>query len=108
METLNKYVTLKYKYVQRNRDNENQHKSEETSLQIPVKECELEDFGDDPDDAMLLFKRWSGYFLVCPDLDKSEVDIEGDPGTDKSKYLMFQISLCEQDCAEDTLIHDYI
>jgi hypothetical protein len=38
---------------------------------------------------MILFKRWSGYYLVCPDFNRGEVDIEGDPSTDKSKYMMF-------------------
>lgn len=66
----------------------------------------MSDFGEDPDEAMLLFERWQGYFLICPDIEKSEVDIEGDPSTDKSKYLMLQISLCEENCAEN--ISDYI
>lgn len=51
-------------------------------------------------------RRWEGYELICPDLDKNEINIKGDPSTDMSSYLKFQISLCQTDCPDD--LADYI
>jgi hypothetical protein len=39
-----------------------------------------------------MMERWDGYYVVCPDMKKGEVDIEGDPSTDISKFFKFEIT----------------
>jgi hypothetical protein len=50
-ETLSKYVQMKYMVVEKNRDNDHQHEFVEVKKDLPYKMCELEDFGEDLEEA---------------------------------------------------------
>lgn len=96
LDNITRYFTVNY--VQ----NINNYTSQEfVSIKYPVKQCDQADFGTS-NVSKALFDSWSGYTLVCADLQEGQkLEFLGDPSSIYSMHVGVVFEKCQQDCADD-------
>lgn len=58
-----------------------------------ARQCKLEDFGDGKE-SLGYFESWTGFSLLCPDVDNHDFILQNTLGSMISKYLSFEVRRC--------------
>ena len=74
--------------------------------------CKQEDFGTD-EQSIKLFKSWTGYMIMCPELvndEGQELKFNGAKGMMRTSSVTFRVERCSNAdyCASDDEIDEYI